>query len=606
MKRACLLLAGLAALAAARSLAAQNLYVLDTLHVTVGSRADARLPAATRAVEVVTADEIARLPARTLADALAWALGADVQARSAMQADVSLRGAGAEQVLVLVDGVRATDPQTAHFALDQTVPLDDVERIEVLRGPASALYGADAVGGVVNIVTRGTEREASARVEGGSHGTAVLRLNGGTGPAALAAAGALELERSAGFRPGTDYRAGSARASLGARLGGRTLRADAGYAVRDFGARAFYTSPQAPFDEYEKTRTTTLLLSWAAPSGVPAALEPHLSLRRHDDDFVLQRDQPSFYRNVHHSWQLGGDLVGRRTLAGARLAGGVEAYRDLLRSSSLGDHDESRAGAFAELSAGDRGRAALTAGLRADWHSRFGSFVAPSLAGALRLSPALRVRASLGRAFRAPTWTERYYVDPSNVGDPDLKPERAWEAEAGADLGAGGPLRLKGSLFLRRAENLIDWLQRPDTGGSSTVWQAANLGRVTFRGAELEGMALDRTGTRWILRATLLGFHADEAVAASKYALRPLTRTASLAAERALLGGLGVGARLAYARRPPQPGYWLADMRVRVGWRSGEAYIDGRNLFNTRYLDISTMPAPGRAFSLGAGWTLPR
>lgn len=605
MKLRHLLLASAAALAPARPLAAQNPYVLDTLHVTVGSRADPRLPSATRSVEVVTAGEIRRLPTRTLADALAWALGVDVQARSPAQADVGVRGSGPEQVLVLVDGVRATDPQTGHFALDQAVPLGDVERIEVLRGPASALYGADAMGGVINIVTRSGARAAEGRAEGGSFGTATLRLRAGSGPGPVAASVAGEAERSDGFRPGTDFRAGSGRGSAGVRVGGRTLRADLGYAARDFGARAFYTPPQAPFDEYEKTRTASLLVTWDAPDSARAALEPRLSVRRHDDDFVLQRKQPSFYENTHRSWQAGGELIGRAQLPLGRLAGGVEGYRDLLRSSNLGDRDESRAAGFAEVSAGSVAGAALSAGARADWHSRYGAFLAPSLAGAVRVARPLRLRASVGRAFRAPSWTERYYTDPSNVGNPDLRPERAWEGEVGADLG-GERARLSADGWVRRARDLIDWIARPGTSGANTVWQAENLGRVTFRGAELSAMALDPLGTRWQLRAGALAFRADQAAASSKYALRPLTRTASLAGERALLHGLGAGARLAFAHRPGQSGYWLLDARLRTGWRGAELYLDGRNLTGTHYLDVSAMPAPGRALYVGAGWSFPR
>src|SRR5690606_3812326 len=122
---------------------------LDSIHVSVGSRPTAALPAATRAVQVISADAIARAPARTVAELLEWALGADVQARSGAQADLALRGGTSEQVLVLVDDVRMSDAQTSHFDLDLAVPLAEIERIEILRGPATAVYGADAVGGVV-------------------------------------------------------------------------------------------------------------------------------------------------------------------------------------------------------------------------------------------------------------------------------------------------------------------------------------------------------------------------------------------------------------------------------------------------------------------------
>src|SRR5690606_6496015 len=145
-------------------------------------RASAGLPVAARSVDVIGADAIAATPARTLADVLANALGVDLQPRSPAQADIALRGATFEQILVLVDGVRMSDAQTGHFDLDLAVPLSEVERIEILRGPATALYGSDAVGGVVNIVTRRGGERLRFGVEGGSFGTAGAHaaLYGGT------------------------------------------------------------------------------------------------------------------------------------------------------------------------------------------------------------------------------------------------------------------------------------------------------------------------------------------------------------------------------------------------------------------------------------------
>ncbi|HSG48974.1 MAG TPA: TonB-dependent receptor plug domain-containing protein, partial [Longimicrobiales bacterium] len=138
------------ALAVAQPGVGQTPLLLDTLHVAV----DSRLASGAGAVQVLDAEELAALPVRSVEEALRWGLGIDLQRRSAAQADLSIRGSTFEQVLVLVDGVRMSDPQTGHFDLDLTVPLDRVERIEILRGPASAVHGADAVGGVVNVVTK--------------------------------------------------------------------------------------------------------------------------------------------------------------------------------------------------------------------------------------------------------------------------------------------------------------------------------------------------------------------------------------------------------------------------------------------------------------------
>ncbi|HEY8483281.1 MAG TPA: TonB-dependent receptor [Longimicrobiales bacterium] len=574
-------------------------YTLDTLHVSVGSRASAALPVATRSVEVIDADELARAPGATIADALVWAQGVDLLARSPAQADLTLRGGTFEQVLVLVDGVRMSDVQTGHFDLDLAVPLDEVERIEILRGPASALYGADAVGGVINVVTRRGRSGVTGRIEGGSFGTAGLSLSGGFGDDAFQGRIAGDFRRSDGHRPGTDYRTYQARAAVDARLGERTLRVDAAHAARDFGARDFY----APYPSYEETRTTTASLAWLAPQDARFSVEPRLSVRRHDDDFILVRDDPDLYRNVHTSWQLGGEVVARLTAApGLRLAAGAEAYRDLLESTNLGDRRESRAALFAEGVAGGVGRAVLNAGIRADWHSEYGSFLAPSLSAALWPAAPLRLRASAGRAFRAPTWTERYYRDPANIGDPELQPERSWSAELGADFAPTPGLRLGLTGFIHAADHLIDWV-RPEGSPASTPSRAMNVEEATFRGIEFEAVAADFLGARWTVRASALALDAPEAAGyTSKYALKPLTRTASLAVDRPLPGGFLLSARALHARRRGESAYFRSDVRLAYSHRQMRLYVDVLNATDAKYLDVVGAPAPGRAAYIGLAW----
>jgi iron complex outermembrane receptor protein len=588
----------------AGSAAAQTPVIeLDTVRATVGSRASAGVPVTTRAVQVITAEQLATAPGQTLADALAWALGVDLQPRSAAQADLALRGSSFEQVLVLVDGVRMSDAQTGHFDLDLAIPLAEVERIEVMRGPATALYGSNAVGGVVQVVTRRGGSRLQASISGGSFGTMTTALAAAAENDALAARIAAEYRRSDGHRPGTDDRGLQTRAALDARTGRRTLRADLALAARDFGARAFYTAVDAPYDEYEETRTATASLSWLAPADARLALEPRLSARRHEDDFLLRRDDPGFYRNRHTSWQFGGELTARYQASPLLdLALGAEAYRDDLESTSLGDREEDRAALFAEANLGRIGTATLGLGLRADWHSAFGDFIAPSIAGAVWPAERLRLRASLGRAFRAPTWTERYYRDPANIGDPDLDPERAWETELGADLALGAGIRVGVAGFLRSASGLIDWA-RPTGATPTDPWHTRNVSDARFRGLEVDAAATDPLGIRWQAALATLSLRAEDTGGlVSKYALRPLTRTASLAAERELGAGLSLALRGYHARRTGENAYLRTDLRLAYEHGGARFYLDLNNLGDERYLDVTGLEAPRRALFLGLSW----
>src|SRR5690606_11892060 len=134
-----------------------------------------------------------------------------------------------------------------------------------------------------------------------------------------------------------------------------------------------------------------------------------------------------------------------------------EAQHDRLESESLGDREEDRAALLTELAAGQVGLLTATAGARLDWHERHGSFLSPSVALAGWPVAEVRLRGSLGRALRTPTWTERYYRDPANEGSPDLSPERSWSGELGADATLATGLRVGFAVFERRADDLIDW-----------------------------------------------------------------------------------------------------------------------------------------------------
>lgn len=573
---------------------------LDTIWVNIGSRVSAVLPVATRAVEVMTAEELEGTPARTVADLLRLGVGVDVLTRSPAQADVSVRGGSAEKVLILVDGVRMSDAQTAHFDLDLAVPLEQVQRVEILRGPGSSLYGSDAVGGIINIVTRRGESGVDAHAEGGSFGTAGIAASGYVGEEVLGARVVGAFRRSDGHRSGTDYRIAHAYAAVDARIADRNLRADVAFAARDFGADGFY----GPYPSYEETRVATASLAWLAPGDTRWAVEPRLNVRPHHDDFVLIRDDPAVYENIHTSWQFGGELVGRYIASpAARFVAGAEAYRDVLRSTNLGDREESRVAGFAELAAGRIGYSTLNLGLRVDWHSAYGTFATPSLAAALWPADRLRVHASTARSFRAPSWTERYYRDPTNVGNSTLEPEVAWGTELGVDVIPVAGTRVGVTGFTRAAEALIDWV-KPAGAPADSPYYAANLEEATFYGLEFRAEAADLFGARWTLRATGLSFEAGEAAGmSSKYALRPLVWTVSLSFDRRLFAGLSLSARALHASREGDDPYVRADARLAYAWERLRLYLDMLNVGDDSYLDASRIQAPGRAAYLGLEWS---
>lgn len=569
---------------------------LPGLEVTAASR----IPGGgvVRASEVLDRERLQRLPVSTVTEALRWAAGVDLQARSPAQADLSVRGGSFEQVLVLVDGVPVSDAQTGHFDLDLTLPLEQVERIEIVRGPASSLHGTDAMSGVVNVVTRrpGATTQGQVRVEAGSFDGTLGAFRGQLpiGQRWRVAA-SVQADRSDGHRPGVDHRARLLHTRLEGEVAGGRLDVQAGWASRDFGADGFY----APQPSYEETRTQTLAVSWSGPvRGIET--QARAFQRTHDDDFILRRADPEFYRNVHTSRQWGAELSGRLELGpGISVVSGAQAIRHELTSTNLGERDENRAGAFVELGM-EREALTLRAGARLEGREDFGSWLAPSVAAAWQIAPALQARGAIGRAFRTPSFTERWYRDPANVGRADLQPERATTTEVGLDWAAGGGALLRSTVFRREARELIDWA-RPRTVSVDEPWQTRNVGTARFDGLELQVEGLQAGPVALEAAAVWISVDADDARGlVSKYALRPLTRSLMAGLRLPLPGAVDVSVRLLEQRRRGDlEGRTLADGRISVPVFDGRLWFDLTNAFNVRYPDISGLQAPGRAVRSG-------
>jgi outer membrane cobalamin receptor len=578
---------------------AQRTTTLDTMRVMVSSRAASSLVSAGRTVDVITREELDRRAGQPLSQVLATSLGVDISPRSPAQADIAIRGSSIEQVLILVDGIRVSDQQAGHFDLDLAVPMDMIERIEILRGTGSALYGPNAVGGVVNIITRRDRTLSLSRLKEGSFGTrGVALVDADTAGRATMQAGG-DFERSDGQRVGTDYRITTGRVAFQDKVAGGTFAADAAVGVRDFGADSFY----GPYPSFESTHATTATVRYDTPANKRWTFSVNASERRHTDLFTLERDDPSFYQNHHDNWQTGGEAVSRVAAApGVALAMGAEAFDARLVSARLGDHAETRSAAFGEATLGTFRSATLDLGMRGDHSSEYGDFASPSVAATVPLASALQLRASAGRGFRAPTWTERFYVDPANVGTPDLKPERFSAAELGFRATPDKSTRLDVAAFWRHADDLIDWTM-PVDAAPGTVWRTMNVESAVYRGIEMTAQLLHAMGADWTLRASGLSFSPEGATGfVGKYALSPITRTIGGTAAVPLSEHLQLTTDVLDARRAGQNGHTQVDARFAYRVRASRITLDLTNLTSVRYLDVSGMPVAGRAVYAGVTW----
>ena len=549
----------------------------------------------TRTLTVITREQMEALPVHSIADVLRIAASVDVRARGirGVQTDFVVRGANFGQMLMLVDGVRLNDAQSGHHNGDIPVALDDIERIEILHGPGSALFGADAFGGTVNVITRRTIEQPSVLVQGGSFGLAGGRGAAGFERGSLQQTIGVSTERSSGFMYDRDYASVIARARTSV---GRHSNVSVAFLRKEFGANNFYGG-NAPSREW----TNQTLIAGDHEFGAAAGwtFTARGSYRTHGDRFIFNQERPELSDNRHRTHALLGEVAASRSVHTGSVTIGAETGGDWIRSSNLGDHELGRVSAFGEWRHEINRRVQVDGALRVDRYSQFGSSWNPSAGIGWWPTEAVRLRASAARAFRVPTFTERYYSDPANLARADVGPETAWAGEGGADLFLREGWVVQATVFGRADSDVIDWL-RPTTADR---WQTYNIRDVDTLGIELGTQKTFAGGAFVNLQFTGLDLDAAEVNQLSKYVLDYAPRSFTAAGYLPLPGAFHVAPRIEYRQRTRSTGtsdYVLVDARVgrRIG-RMFDFFVEGANLLDEAYQEIAGVNMPGATMSVG-------
>ncbi|HEY1338798.1 MAG TPA: TonB-dependent receptor [Bryobacteraceae bacterium] len=541
------------------------------------------------------------LPARdqpllfnNLTDLLRLDPSLDLQARApdGVQSDLSIRGSTFGQTLVLLNGQRLNDVQSGHHNMDIPVPLESVERIEVLRGSGSTLYGSDAAGGVINIITSPPESpEFRLRTAIGNYG--INQQRGSLAGALGRFSEQLVFSRdfSTGFAPDRDYRNLQLASSthLTSALGATDVTL--AYMDHPFGADQFYGN----FNSWENTKTWFAGLRQALGKRTTAGF----AYRRHSDLFVLYRDQPEVFTNHHHdeSWQA--DMRRREPLrANTTLSYGAEALHESIISNNLGDHARSRAAAYAALDFRALRRFSLSLAAREEVYRKWSGAFSPTIAGGAWISPHLKLRASASRSFRVPSYTDLYYHDPGNLGSPTLRPERAWTYEAGLDWNPSGRVSGDVTVFERRARDGIDYYR----SSPADLWRALNITNLNFTGVEasvrVHEFDFRYTGLRGVQDTVPVGF--------SKYTFNYPVHSGVAAWQRMFRGGLVVRTRLGVLDRRARDPYALWDLDAAYSRGRVHPFLQISNLTATRYEEILGVAMPGRTLIGGVELVLHR
>ncbi|MGA3026204.1 MAG: TonB-dependent receptor [Bryobacteraceae bacterium] len=444
--------------------------------VVTGTFEPIPLEEADRSVDVLTVRG-ERLLFDSFADYLKLDSSVNMQERApnTIQSDISIRGGTFGQTLVLLNGMSINDAQSGHHNMDLPLPLDAVSELQILNGSGSAEYGSDAVGGVVNILTRQPSDEPELRLRGGLGNFGVNEESGSVSLGGDRLSEQLFAARdfSTGFMPDRDYRDLELTSISHAktRLGFTDLLLT--LSDRPFGADQFY----GDYPSWERTK------GWFASirQELGPNTEADFAYRRHTDLYVLFRDDPQIYTNRHLLDSYEGALRRKDKLPiGGQLHYGAEYYDESIDSNNLGIHARNHEAVYASWDTRALRRFSFNLGVRDDIYDGLSNQVSPTASAGYWISGKLKARASASRAFRLPSYTDLYYSDPSTLGNPNLRPEKSWNYEGGLDYFAGRRFKASATVFQRRDTDLIDYVLDPQTN----VYQATNFQHLVFSGFE--------------------------------------------------------------------------------------------------------------------------
>jgi len=571
-----------------------HLYEYEPLVITA-----AKIPSTfsdlTRNVAVIEREDILGSGAHSVDELLEYVAGVDVKKRGAygVQSDVSIRGSTFEQTLILIDGVKVSDPQTGHHNLNVPITLDEIDRIEVLKGHGSKLYGPNAFGGVINIITNESSgKSASVNFTGGEYG---LKEGNASISSPLGVSGhrfSVSKKTSDGYRENTDFDVTNISYGLSLDFAPAEISASVGYIDKEFGANGFY-SDRYP-NQWEHTK------SMFVNSGVDVATDPisfstALYWRTHNDDFVLDKERPDWYRNIHTTDVYGAEVKSEiSTILGGTAFGG-EVGKEEIVSTNLGDHYRYKGGIFVEHQIGRGKVVTIVPGLFAYSYTDWGWQVWPGIDGRVRVSERTRVYGSVGKSFRVPTFTELHYDSPANQGNPDLRPEEAWSYEVGAKY-LGDIISGNVCGFRRDGRNLIDWVR----ADSSEPWRALNIAEMNTDGIEagsefrLSSLVAKSPVTRITASYTYLTSDKSAEGFESKYVLDYLEHQSILKIDYKIIDSVRGNWKMRYEDRVQSDEHLLVD--ARIAWEFGplELFAEASNLLDTEYEDIGSVPMPGR------------
>ena len=559
-----------------------------------------------RSIALVDRKTIQQTPVISVADMLHYVGGVDVRTRGAngVQADIGIRGGTFDQTLVLVNGIKISDPQTGHHSLNLPVDLGNIERIEVLKGPGARTFGQNAFSGAVNIITAKPKSSyLKVDVQGGDFALWGVKASGALVSGDNSHYMAINYDQSDGYKHNTDYNIFNAFYNGSISLGDGTLELLGGFTDRSFGANGFYASPEFT-EQYESIQTGLAAISYKTLVG-KSSLEARAYYRQNDDEYIFVRADPSIYQNNHTNRTLGVEVNTVIPHKNSTTGLGIDINGVTLESNNLGNRERFVTSMFIEHRMEFFNRKLnITPGIQINYYSDFGLNALPGIDLGYGVADNLTLFSSIGYTYRVPTFTDLYYSDPVNLGNPELLPEFAFNYELGIKTRGTSTVTAQASLFYRDGRDMIDWVRAADT----LKWQPVNIASIIMAG--LDGNVSFNLGDLFARENSLLQQFYINYTYINSTAETPTSGQSRYALEN-LRHQLRFGLNLAYGekiRHSISAGYYdrvnlddytVVDTRLAYQGKKLAVFIDVTNIFNVEYQETNLVVMPGRWFKVG-------